>query len=75
MTNTIWVYNQNCTMAGHAVPQRLIDQCDDPSDHGDWHEEVLNEEHAAMHEATAKTCGAGDDIYHLRIAKTIRSML
>lgn len=72
---TIYVYNQNCKLAGRAVPMSVLDQCDNPDDGGDWHAEELSEAAAVMHEKTAKKCGAGDDLYHLRIAKTIRSML
>lgn len=74
-TPTVWIWNQNCNMAGRAVPQSKVEQYDDPSECGDWHEEDLTEECAESHEDAAKQCGAGDDVYHLRIAATIRSML
>jgi hypothetical protein len=74
-TETVWIWNQNCTLAGRAVVQSKLEQYEDPAECGDWHEEDLTEANARSHEEAAKASGAGNDLYHLRIARTIREML
>jgi hypothetical protein len=32
----VYVYNENCVMAGRSVPQRIIDEHPDPENGGDW---------------------------------------
>jgi hypothetical protein len=62
---TIFVYNENCVMAGKAVPQRELDQHGE--DCGDWHAEELTEENAAWHDARGQ--------YGWKVARTIRERL
>ena len=64
----IYVYNENCCLAGREVPPRELEQYDDPTDGGDWHSEEISEENARWNEAKRTP-------YHARIAKTIRGNL
>jgi len=61
----IAVYNENCVMAGRAVPLQVLDS---EASGNDWHDEELTEENAAEHEVIGSQ-------YHYRIAATIRSSL
>lgn len=68
----IFVYNENCIMAGKAVPVRIIDKYDDPNDVEGWHAEEVSYENARHHESPN---GGTPDSYHSRIAEAIRSLL
>jgi hypothetical protein len=68
----MFVYNENCVMAGRAVPIREIEASDDPENACDWHDEEVTEENAAYHENFA---GGRPNSYHLRIAQTIREAM
>lgn len=71
----IYIYNQNCVNAGRAVPQRFIEQHDDPDNAGDWtlyegsEDELI--EQAISFIKQAKTAGAGNDLYLRLCARTI----
>ena len=71
----LYVYNENCVMAGHSVPEREIEQHENPDEGGDWFvvEGTLRELHGdARHWIdNAKAAGAGSDRYHRRVARTI----
>lgn len=43
---TIFLYNENCVMAGRPVPIRELEEYEDPSDCHDWSEYEVNEETA-----------------------------
>lgn len=60
-TKTIHIYNENCVMAGHAVPQKRLDESPDS---WDWSEYDLTEENAVFWEARGR--------HGARIAETIR---
>jgi len=72
----IYIYNENCTLRGRSVPQAIIDACDDPAEDGDWTEfEAENDD--AVHSlaadmlVSAKSAGAGTDLFLIRCAHTL----
>ena len=71
----LYIYNENCVMAGQAVPTRELERYENPDDGGDWFvvEGTLRELHGdARHWIdNAKAAGAGSDRYHRRVARTI----
>ena len=72
----LYIYNENCTMAGRPVPDRIIEQYDgDPDEGGDWtvYEGTCKElaEIADLLVEQAKTAGAGTDIFIRRVADSI----
>ena len=70
MPKTIWVYNQNCVMAGKQVPQRFLDEIPEGEFvSGDYHQEEVSEENAEWHDQ------ADNGGYHANIARTIRECL
>jgi hypothetical protein len=68
MSETIFIYNENCVMAGRAVPRRELDRYEDPRDGGDWSAYELSEESAHEWEQRSSP-------FAVRIAKTIREAL
>ena len=67
MNETIYIYNENCVMAGRLVPQRELERYDDPSDGNDWSGYEASEE-LASHMATRGQFGR-------KIAATIREFI
>lgn len=70
----VYVYNENCTMKGDSVPERIIEEYDgNPDDGGDWsvyegtRAEMLDM--AKLIERTARPAGGGQ--YDRRVARTI----
>lgn len=64
---TVWIYNENCVMAGRQVPRCEIERYDDPSDGHDWSGYAATEEEAA----TMDTQGA----FGRKVAATIREFI
>lgn len=67
MADTIYIYNENCVMAGKQVPARELDRYDDPADGGDWSGYEATEQEAAAMEARGR--------FGARVAATIREYL
>lgn len=67
-TNVTYIYNENCVMAGKAVPMHKLEDYEDPSEGGDWHMQEVSEENAARLEASKSA-------YERKIGRTIREML
>jgi hypothetical protein len=77
----VYIYNQNCIMAGHTVPERVLEQHDpdDPDDpdnlnEGDWtvYEGTANELRAlALKKIEAAKVGGGNGRYHRQVAETL----
>lgn len=63
----LFVYNENCALAGRQVPQSAIQ--DHGEDCADWHAEEVSEENADWHAEQQR------GPYHWRIAATIREAL
>lgn len=71
MPEKIYIYNQNCTAAGQAVSQSVIDDYNgDPDDAGDWTSYTVDD--LPYVERRAAEAGAGDDRYYSGVAATIR---
>lgn len=64
----VYVYNENCVMAGKSVPMRKLENYEDPADGGDWHTEELSEENVLRLENSKSA-------YERKIARTIREIL
>jgi len=71
----LYIYNENCVMAGHSVRTRELERYENPDAGGDWtvHEGTENEliEYARNEIKYARTAGAGSDRYRRRVARTI----
>jgi len=65
---SIYVYNQNCVMAGRPVSVRFLEQYDDPSEGNDWHKEEVSEDNLEWHLEKGGH-------YHRTIATTIRNAM
>ncbi len=68
----VFVYNENCVTAGQSVPQRLIDEHDNPDDAGDWTTYEGTEEEL-IEQAKLITQHAGNRLFQRRSAATILS--
>ena len=66
--DSIYVYNENCVMAGRPVPFHFLEQHDDPSEGNEWHSEEVSEDNLEWHLEQASA-------YHRRIATTIRNAM
>lgn len=71
----VYIYNENCTMAGHSAAQSRIDDSDDPENDGDWTcfegtEEELIAQAAGLRDS-AQSQGAGTDRFYRQCAKTL----
>lgn len=64
----IYIYNENCVMAGREVPQSKLLQYDDPTEGQDWTPYIATEEEAKYQE---DHCGA----FGRKIAATLRKYL
>ena len=75
----LYIYNQNCVGAGATVPERVLEQHENPDEGGDWtvYEGTEDEliDLARSYAKSAKTAGAGDDRYQRRVAHTILEAL
>jgi hypothetical protein len=75
----LYIYNQNCVMAGRAVPGCKIDEHENPDDGGDWTDyggtesEMIEEARRLI--AAAPKAGAGNDRFYRRVARTILESL
>ncbi len=75
----LYIYNQNCTMAGQSVPERELekyvnpDDCGDWTDHGGTETEMIEEARSLIHGAS--NAGAGTDLFYRRVARTILKAL
>jgi hypothetical protein len=76
----LFIYNENCTMAGHSVPERELERYENPEEGGDWtafdgrtEDDMI--ELARSELRAAATSGAGSDRYHRRVARTILEAL
>lgn len=65
--DTIYIYNENCVMAGRQVPQRELARYDDPAEGCDWTGYEATEETAAYWESRGR--------FGRRVAATIREFL
>lgn len=71
----LYIYHQSCVMAGHSVPERVLEQHENPDEGGDWFvvegtdTELLD--YARSEVMAGKTAGAGNDRYRRQVAKTI----
>jgi len=75
----LFIYFEQCTMAGHSVPERIVQEHEDPDNAGDW---FTVEGTEAELEASAREwigyvtgIGAGTDRYRRRVARTILEAL
>lgn len=71
----LYIYNENCVMAGHSVSQSKIDECENPDDASDWtcyegDEAELIAQAASLRDA-ANAAGAGTDRFYRQCAKTL----
>ena len=64
----LYIYNENCVMKGRLVPQRILDQYEEPEDGGDWSTYEATEE-------TAKWMEENRGQFGRMVAKTIRDYL
>lgn len=64
---TIYIYNENCAMAGRAVPMRELERYDNPDDGNDWSSYLLDEETARIMESRGS--------FGRQVARTLRGML
>jgi hypothetical protein len=67
MPTTLYIYNENCVMAGKQVPMRELERYEDPADGNDWTGYEASEQEA-------------DDLerrggFYRRVANTIREYL
>jgi hypothetical protein len=75
----LFIYNQNCVMAGNSVPERELEKYVNPEDGGDWTDhggtesEMLETARSLIHGASK--AGAGTDRYYRRVARTILEAL
>ena len=69
----LYIYNENCVMAGQTVPQRIIDEDADPDNGGDWtlyegtEAELVEQAREIFRHAQPHAAGA----YQRRVARTI----
>ncbi len=75
----LFIYNQNCVMAGQAVPERELERYENPDNGGDWTDYGGSEnemiESARSLIQGASNAGAGTDLFHRRVARTILEAL
>jgi len=67
----VYIFNENCVMAGQAVPQRIIEQHDDPDNGGDWtmYDDEPSELLAIADGLDQLGCQNG---YNRKVARTLR---
>jgi hypothetical protein len=71
----VHIYNQYCTLAGQAVPDRVLEQHENPDEGGDWtlykgtEEELVEEAERLATDAPKR--GAGNDRFARRVARTL----
>lgn len=63
----IFVYNENCVMAGHPVPRSELERYDDPNDCWDWTGVEATEKEAEEYERRGR--------WGCKVAETIREFL
>jgi len=69
----VYIYNQNCIMAGHSVPERVLEQYD-WADPVDWtvYEGTANKLRAlALRKIEAAKMGGSNGRYHRQVAETL----
>jgi hypothetical protein len=75
----LYIYNQNCVMAGKSVPERELEKYVNPDDGGDWTDyggtenEMIDAARSLIHGAS--NAGAGTDLFYRRVARTILEAL
>lgn len=67
MIDTIYIYNENCVMAGKQVPMRELEKYDNPTDGWDWTGYEATEEEAVRQESRGH--------FGHKVAATIREFL
>ena len=70
----LYIYNENCVMAGQSVPMSKLEQYDDPAEGGDWTEyDGTAEELLALAEQLDKPGCV--NTHNWRVAQTLRELV